>query len=245
MATLNDYRLNTMLTIIDKDNLDVDRIEFLLQKADGVIIDQMASFSMKIHELIKSLRKKCVCLRWKPDVYEENYVAEDLVAGFYKVARSLLDAGHRQIAYLGCTEDDKRMAGIRQAFYESGIELDRDLCVDFRNGTRHVGYTAAEELMRRGKKFTAIISHNDDAALGIMERLLIAGLRIPDDVSITGFDNISDSGNFPVPLTTCGGNNRQLINAVISLLLNNHSSDRKEAVMIEPEMVFRSSIRKI
>ena len=241
MRALDEYRLNAMLTMVDKEKPDVARLEFLVKKADGVIIDQLTSFSTKIHDIIKTYRRKCVCLRWVPANFRENHVAEDVAHGFYKIARHLIELGHREIAYLGQAQDPLRCPGIDKALAERSLQIPDERKVHFVNGTRYSGFTAADELLRRNVAFTAVICHNDDAALGVMEQFFLAGMKIPQDVSITGFDNVHDSEFYPVPLTTCGASMANMVNEAISILIGNGAKEEPCEKSIEPELIIRRS----
>ena len=243
MAKFNDYRLNAMMIMIDKEHPDEVRLKSLLAKASAVVIDQLTSFSVKIHEIIRSHRIKCLCLRWQPSV-KENYIAEDVASGFYKLIKHLLSNGHRDIAFISNMEDERRMPGIRKAMAEFKCPLNKELVVNISKGFRHEGYEAAGKLLSRKKRFTAVVCHNDAAALGVMERLLIAGLRIPEDISVTGFDNIRESSVYPVPLTSCGASVDRIVTDSIKFLFRSSSDDNLFEMLIEPELIVRESTGK-
>ena len=244
LSSLNYYRLNSLLIVMERDKPDMERLDFLISKSDGIIIDQVTSFSKKICDKLLASKKPSVCLRWRQDDIPMPFVAEDVEAGFHMVAKHLIELGHRRIAYLGNTDDRDRMSGITKAFAEAGLSLDPSLCVDFTCGSRREGYDAALELLRRKIPFSAVMVMNDDSALGVMESLMIAGIKIPEQVSITGFDNIKGSDEFPVPLTTCGVPLPQLVNEAIGMLLN-RSVRQPDGKHIIPELVRRESTARI
>ena len=76
---------------------------------------------------------------------------------------------------------------------------------------------------------------------GVEERLLIAGIRIPEDVSITGFDNLRDSAEYPVPLTTCCGDPEQMIHEAIAYLFSTRNSGATLEKMFDPRLIVRKS----
>lgn len=253
----DQYRINSISMSLDYEDPDtcVKRLERLFStvKIDSVFYDYQSASCLPIHDLLKKMRKLCVCLRWKPIHFNENYVVEDLELGFYLIAKHLLELGHRKIALLGsfdggCVEHTN---GVRKAFKEFGVEIDPKLMgffpSDRKEGypvTRVVGFKCAQELLNKTRDFTAVICHNDTMALGVMEALMIAGLRIPEDVAITGFDNISEAKDFPVPLTTCGADLDKLVKEAISILFNHDSDGGFKSFVCKPKLVVRESTSK-
>lgn len=242
---LNNSRLNTIVLMLDKENVDVDRFDTLLKTCDGVVIDQLCSYSPIILERIRKTGKKMVCLRWRPDFPGVPFVAENVNAGFHRLARHLIELGHTRIAYVGNILDQRRMIGLEKAFQESGLELLPELTFHLENGYREEGYQAADSLLKSGRRFTAVIAHNDACALGVEERLLIAGLRIPEEVSITGFDNLRESACYPVPLTTCCGDPERMIHEAIAYLFSTRNSGMMLEKMFEPRLIVRQSTARV
>lgn len=242
---LNNSHLSTVVLMLDKEKVDVNRFDTLLKTCDAVVIDQLCSFSPIILEQIRKTGKKMVCLRWRPDSSGIPFVAEDVREGFYRLARHLIELGHTQIAYIGNISDDSRMEGLKKAFQERGLELSSGLMFDFKHSNRAEGYRLADALLKSGRKFTAIIAHNDTCALGVEERLLIAGIRIPEDVSVTGFDNLRDSADYPVPLTTCCGDPEQMIHEAIAYLFSSRNSGATLEKMFDPRLIVRKSTARV
>jgi len=242
LTSLNSYRLNTLLIVMERGKPDMERLDFLISKSDGIIIDQITSFSSEICAKLLAVKKRSVCLRWHNEMFPFPYVREDVENGFYQITKHLIELGHRRIAFLGNTNDVERMNGMNKAFAESRLALDPALSINS-YGARNVGYNAATELLNRKLRFSAVICHSDDMALGVMERLMIAGLKIPEQVSIIGFDNIKDADKFLVPLTTCGVPLDKIVNAAIGMLLN-QSPEAAESKCFVPELIVRNSTAK-
>ena len=125
--------------------------------------------------------------------------------GGYAATKYLVELGHRRIGFitgtldLGCSRD--RREGYRSALRDLGVPIDPDL---IREGDfeQPRGYTAAMELLDLAQPPTAIFASNDVMAFGVMEAVRVRGLRIPEDVSIVGFDNIPQSAHVSPQLTT-------------------------------------------
>jgi LacI family transcriptional regulator len=119
--------------------------------------------------------------------------------------RHLLELGHTRIGVIAGNLDmdsaRERLAGCREALDEAGIELPPEL---LRVGDFHrsLAYQLTQEMLRLSDPPTAIFAANDVSAFGVMDAVRNAGLQIPDDLSIVGFDDIPDARwTFP-PLTT-------------------------------------------
>jgi LacI family transcriptional regulator len=124
---------------------------------------------------------------------DADAVFPDNRGGAYLLARHLLRLGHRSIAEISgppnFSTTDERSAGLDEALREAGIPRDPRLTVSG-HFSRDGGYDAARVLLRDRDRFTAIFAANDMMALGALAALREAGLRVPDDVSLVGFDDL-------------------------------------------------------
>lgn len=126
-------------------------------------------------------------------------------AGGLSAARHLLDLGHRRIAVIGgpvamlCSR--ARISGYSAALASAGVEVDPAL---IRHGNFHHvgGYQAALELFELPEPPTAIFAGSDEQAFGVAEAARVTGRRIPEDLSVVGFDDLPISRWFSPPLTT-------------------------------------------
>lgn len=122
-----------------------------------------------------------------------GWIDADFRGGARQMVDHLLSLGHRNIAHI--TDDPElrssqaRLDGYKDALLAAGIASDPKLVV--RAGQlRHEGYSATEHLLTIGKKFTAIFCVNDLTAFGAVECLQHRGIRVPADVSVSGYDDI-------------------------------------------------------
>jgi LacI family transcriptional regulator len=123
-------------------------------------------------------------------------------AAAYAMTRHLLDLGHRRFALVsaptaGNDRSRERGAGVRTALAAAGIPLDED-AVRYAPIALESGAAAMRELLARKQRPTAVIATNDVFAVGAMVACREAGVRIPEDVSITGVDN-TDLGATQTP----------------------------------------------
>ncbi|WP_187292847.1 LacI family DNA-binding transcriptional regulator [Beutenbergia cavernae] len=113
--------------------------------------------------------------------------------GAYSATSHLISRGHRRIALLpgmpGMTTGEQRLSGYRKAMAAAGVEIDEQLIVWSAGQDRAGGNGAVRELLARGHDFTAVFAGNDEMAAGALTVLRGAGLRVPDDVSLVGYDD--------------------------------------------------------
>ncbi len=125
--------------------------------------------------------------------------------GGYMATRYLLDLGHHDIAHIVGLPDQndaiERHHGYRQALVSAGIEYDPSLVIqgDFAEAG---GLNAVKKLVQSGRKFSAIFCANDQTCYGAILGLKQCGLRVPEDVSLIGFDDLPFSTYSNPPLTT-------------------------------------------
>ncbi|HET7095129.1 MAG TPA: LacI family DNA-binding transcriptional regulator [Thermomicrobiales bacterium] len=133
-----------------------------------------------------------VALPTRPADPGVGWVYADFLGGAEQVVSHLIGLGHRRIVHLAgrlTLPERDRSLGYRRALAAAGIPFDLDLVIAAGH-LRHHGYAAMEKALARGVDFTAVFAVNDLTALGAMECLQQHGLRVPDDVSVAGFDDI-------------------------------------------------------
>lgn len=132
-------------------------------------------------------------------------VAVDNVAGGHLATRHLVDLGHRRIAHLAGPETHvdaiDRLKGYRSALKEAGIEADPKLIVSA-GFEASGGLLAVNALIEAQRPFSAIFAANDESAYGAQLGLYRRGIRVPEDVSLVGYDDLPGSGYRTPPLTT-------------------------------------------
>ena len=167
--------------------------------------------------------------------------------GGWLAGRHLVDLGHRHIAFIGdestATPVHDRLMGLRTAVAEAGPEsnldvLPADLSFD---GGRAIGEQLAA--MPPSCRPTAVVSAIDLIAIGVLQTLLQHGIRVPDDISVVGYDDISFSKQLSVPLTSVRRPHYEMGTAAAELLLTAVSGESLPTrhVVFEPELIVRSS----
>ncbi|MFA6717170.1 MAG: GntR family transcriptional regulator [Victivallaceae bacterium] len=243
---LKKRRITTALNIIDRRFDDIEEsLAAFIKKVDGLIFCGFTITGSNVYDIVKDCLPSCVILEDDCSLdYPMNLVQGDRFAGFEKIAAHLKSLGHENIAFIGTASDQMRIGGIEKGL---GKTLDPELIINA-VGWRHTAYIAAEELLMKKKPFSAVICNSDTCALGVMDRLLEAGIKIPDEVSVTGYDNIISSKYCLIPLTTAAAPKIKLAERAVELILqtpetvDNDGSPAK--ILIEPELEIRASTGK-
>lgn len=176
---------------------------------------------------------------------QATYVTSDNADGARQITEHLLDLGHRRIARVTGTETDPsghdRLAGIRRALAGRGVPEDPALARRS-DWSTDGAYRATLDLLASGNCFTAVIAESDMMAIGIMRALREHGLRVPEDVSVTGFDGI-DLCQFTAPaLTTVRQDSEAMGTAAVEALLAMiDGAPAPSPVLLPTEAVIRDS----
>ncbi|MBB6550574.1 LacI family DNA-binding transcriptional regulator [Nonomuraea rubra] len=171
-------------------------------------------------------------------------VGFDNTGGAHAVTAHLLSAGHRRILYLGVrpghTTSDTRVAGYRSALAEHGVALDPRLEIEA-EFDRDAGYTAMNRRLAEGPPdFTAIFAGNDLVAAGAIQSLHEHGLRVPDDLSIVGYDDVPPAQD--LHLTTVHLPHDELGRAAVRLALGRVTTS---PMTLGTHIVVRDSVRPL
>ncbi|WP_436529085.1 LacI family DNA-binding transcriptional regulator [Actinoplanes sp. HUAS TT8] len=171
-------------------------------------------------------------------------------SGGYAAAEHLIQLGHTRIAAIGGPEQLQctraRIAGYRAALETAGLPADRQL-VRYSNFQHEGGLQATAALLDRPERPTAIFAGSDQQATGVYEALRRAGLRIPGDVSVVGFDDLNFAQWTAPPLTTVRQPLHEMGVAAARTLLRLINGERLESTRIElaTELVVRESTRSV
>ncbi|WP_211290838.1 LacI family DNA-binding transcriptional regulator [Kineococcus xinjiangensis] len=177
-------------------------------------------------------------------------VSVDHELGARLATRHLLEAGHRTVLHVRGPHDwpegDRRVRGWEEALAEVGAPVEEPLLGDWSGDS---GYQAGQEVVRRwrelpaGERPTAVFAANDLMAFGLMHALHEAGLRVPADVAVVGFDDVPGAAHSWPPLTTLRQDfrelGRQCVHALLARLDGGQQIEPVDA--IPPQLVVRCS----
>ncbi|MES0361786.1 MAG: LacI family DNA-binding transcriptional regulator [Anaerolineales bacterium] len=239
--------------LCNSDNdLDKERLytNVLLEKqVDGIIFVAAGLSGENIHQLQGRGIPLVLVDRRVPEI-EADYVLTDNQGGGRLATRHLIDHGHLVIACIAGPEGIKlssdRIAGYRHALDEEGIPNQPELIIegDFQFQS---GYHAAQRLFEKRTAPTAIFACNDLMAIGVYRFAHEKGLRIPEQLSVVGFDDIRLAAYAHPPLTTIRQPKHTMGSAAAKLLLErmNQRDSAPRLEVLEPQLITRESTDQV
>lgn len=179
-----------------------------------------------------------------PDV-PATVVEYDNEGGAYAITSYLISLGHRDIAFLGAgppghSTIDERLRGFERAHQAHRLPVtpQRARAVTF---DRQSGYQATRELLTRGQKFTAVFAATDVVASGVLVALREADLRVPEEVSVVGYDDIPLARDLTPQLTTVHVDHEDLGRTAVRHALNRDRYAMNQHTVIGTHVVIRDS----
>lgn len=235
-------------------NSDVDSgkqmryINSLIEKrVDGIIMNSVATLTKAEQDYIAASRIPVVLLTRAADCPLFSTACADNEQGGRLIAECLLAHGHRTVVHLTGPRNHNNLAmrarGFLDLFRQAG---DADASVVHGLHTMEGGYQMARNLFRSDNKVTAISAANDAVAFGVIKAALEAGLRIPEDVSLAGFDDVELAALVHPPLTTIRQPKYEMGAAALEMIvkLMNAKHRMPEHRVFGVELVERASISK-
>jgi DNA-binding LacI/PurR family transcriptional regulator len=169
--------------------------------------------------------------------------------GAWLALNHLIELGHKDIAFMKgadvSPDSEDRWKAIREVAAELNIRMPPELIVQLRgeDATPQLGYPFAKELLARKRPFTALFAYNDISAIGSIRAFQEAGLRVPEDVSVVGFDDITIAVHNNPSVTTVRQPLEKMGEIAARTLLNRieNRGEWVPEIAIEPELVVRDS----
>lgn len=215
------------------------------KQVDGIIFVASGDRSESVRELLRSNYPVVLVDRSLKGV-ELDAVLVNNYDGGCQAIQHLIDLGHTRI---GCvtgphnlTPSAERITGYRDTLESNGLPYDEALIMpgDFRPNS---GYQAATTLLQSDDPPTGIFACNDLMALGVMRAATTLGLRVPDDLSIVGFDNIELASYSIPPLTTVSQPTNEMGRTGVQMLIHRieTNEDPPGSAVLQPELVIRGT----
>jgi DNA-binding LacI/PurR family transcriptional regulator len=167
----------------------------------------------------------------------------------------LAQLGHRNIAIIKgqefSSDTEIRWGAMRGAAKNAGVEINQRLVgqLEGESSSPELGYQVTRKLMKTGEAFTALIAFNDVSAIGAIRALREAGRRVPEDVSVVGFDDIQSAAFQNPALTTVRQPLRQMGVIAAEILLRRINAPARapyaSAITVKPELIVRESTASV
>lgn len=219
------------------------------RKADGVFIVNTNYASQEVAELLESDLPKIAI-----DYSDSSIgcVTTDSDKSMALLYNHLYDLGHRRIVYMHGEDKyitDARIQSLRKAMALKGQALRPEDLVPSKYYSLQGGYQSMREVLARSERPTAVIASDDYSAIGAIKAVQEAGLSVPGDISLVGFDGIEITQLFTPQLTTIRqdttGMGAKAAESLIKQILGLDSSHEPENIILEPQLLVGSSCRHI
>lgn len=172
-----------------------EAIQYLLDlRCDAIIIYPRFLTVDEMDEIVENHSQPIMVLNRRLRRHASHCVWSDQKASAMRVVEQLIALGHRDIAFITGSLDSptgvERLAGYKDALAGHGIVLNEALIAEGR-WTPETGAAGVESLRQRGVTYSALVASNDDMAIGAMKQLHQLGVKVPEQVSVVGFDDIA------------------------------------------------------
>ena len=234
---------------IEKRNI----LSVLSRIPDGIVISPVNKNKENIL-LLQSMFPRTIILSQISKSIPANYVHMDHKRGGYISASTMIENGHTRNLIitepLNFPSSYQFLDGIKQAYAENNIQMDENLIVYTVPSIKN-GYLAIQDFCAKNKQsvlpFTGVIANYDIFALGVYNWAVEAGYKIPEDISIIGYDNNPVSGLLTPPLTTLHMPTEEIASCCTEILISKliHNNDSIQNYTFFPHLVMRDSIKKI
>lgn len=251
----NGYDILLLSTNNDKEKESEQLKKLLEYDVVGAIIEPTASAlgntNIEYYESIARNNIPYLMINAAYDKNEQSYVAIDDEKGGYKICKYLIDLGHKKIAGL-FKEDDiqgiERKNGYLKALEENNIEIDNTIIGRFKTFEEEFyidGFTRS--LLSKEDRPTAIFCYNDKVAMNVIKAARELGVRIPEDLSVVGYDNDETiSAALDCGITTISHPKEELGRKAAEMLLSLINGEKeKVSYIFEPEIAEKNSVKRI
>ncbi len=204
-------------------------------RADGIILYPINDFSLPTNSL------PTVGISSPADSFDTvNCDADEY---FFETVQYLQNLGHKNIAFVGEKYTMGKLNAFRRAIKRANISLNEEYVYIENERFEKIGYAAAEKMLAQKILPTAIICAYDEIALALIHRLSEHGILVPDDVSVTGINDVPSAAYASVPLTTVRLYQKEQAEIAVKMLYDKifEKSEAVKHVVVRHELVIRKS----
>jgi DNA-binding LacI/PurR family transcriptional regulator len=217
---------------------------------DGIILTPV-KYDEKLLQIIKKATIPFVFMSEMIDGISCDFTGDDDCEGGRLATEHLASLGHKRIAYFGTSSEvysnKEIIKGYRKILKEKAIKYDKNL-ITRGNRDKKVLEENLTKVLALENPPTAIFAWSDIMAIGILEALKEKGIKVPQDISLMGYDNMDFLSVFHIPLTTISQPNYQIGYTAAELLLERIEKGVElpaKKIIHKPELVIRESTSKV
>ena len=244
--TLRKNGYNAFVFNTDEDEqLEREAIISAISKCvDGILICPTQKSTANI-ELMTDKKIPFVLFGRYFENLDTNYVVLDDECGGYQAAMHLINQGHKDILFINTfshiSSAKQRLKGIQKAYAQTNTDLKHLKTVDI---VATSNFEVIQKAMKDSSNCTAIICFSDFFALSATSVCWQKGQKIPDDIAIVGFDDISSAMCFPVPLTSVTSSDSKMTHIAVDALLKSMDNPKEKHKYVLPtKLVERASTK--
>ena len=174
-----------------------------------------------------------------------NQLWVDIEDASYILTKHLIRLGHNEIGFVGGTLASHRYKGFRKAMREAGLKCPASRVFIFEEGSIDGTAASAKDFLRSNSGMTAVSCSSDMRAIGVMRAALALGIRVPDDLSVAGIDDISELYPVNPPLTTMCFPRKDVGRELVELVDSMKNSGTVETRLLLTSLAEKGSCRKL
>lgn len=248
------YRQGYSLFLCNTQN-DIEKIQNHLEmlskkRVDGILV-MCAEYTTDSLDLLSNFNElPMVVMDWGPDNEHTDLIKDNSFEGGYLATEYLIKNGHQNIGIIAGeltkTTAKTRYHGFLQAMKDANLTVNPNWVVEGFFEPED-GYECMNKILAQESLPSAVFCCNDVMALGAISAIGEKGLRVPEDISIIGYDNIHASRFYSPPLTTIHQSKSRLGVQALSLLFKRILDNPQQRTIIEmhPELVIRKSVKAL
>jgi len=226
-------------------------IDMLLnRRVDGLILIGGLTSEERLQDIAS--QKPLILVARPSKALPDQCIRVDNFKGAYAATQYLIDMGHRNIAHIttpaasrvAVDDISQRFEGFKQALCDAGIDLEPQLVVEG-DLLQQSGVLAVERLLMGKRPFSAIFCANDQMAFGARLALFRRGFRVPEDISLVGFDDHYAAAYSIPPLTTVRQPAIELGHAATAAILDLINKKVPMIPFFEPKLIVRESVARL
>ncbi|MGL4204672.1 MAG: substrate-binding domain-containing protein [Aeromonadaceae bacterium] len=250
---VEDYCFNQGYSLIlcnTENQLERQRhyLRMLMEKrVDGLLVI-CTDLDEEIQELLRGYQQvPQVVMDWGGQCDFASVINDNVRTGAYLAGKYLLEQGHQDIAcisgQLSKQTTQLRIAGLRDAMAEADLELD-DADIIEGDYEMQSGFDAMQTLLAKAVRPSAVFAFDDPMAIGAICAITEAGLRVPEDISVIGYDDVEMARFSSPPLTTIHHPKAELGQLAVERLIGRLRNKEltTEEVTVQPKLVIRKSV---
>ncbi|PUE45681.1 LacI family transcriptional regulator [Limnohabitans sp. 2KL-1] len=244
---LTDKQYDLLLSRVDADHLD--RISALYDsgRVGGIVVVGQWGHHDQLNELA---RQRLPFVAWGAQLPGQLYcsVGSDNTSGGILATEHLLSLGRKRVAFMGdksLPEPEKRHAGYLKALRKAGLKADPALCISTSFAPLDAQEAMRQHLDRHGLNFDALVAASDLIAIGAMGVLKDRGYRVPEEVSVVGYDDVEPAAHSFPPLTTVRQPMHMAGVQLVDSLLRVMAGEKPESATLPTTLVLRESTQAV